>query len=241
MSEHLSALVVDEAAAGLALAAEAQAHLDGCASCREKVNAAKAEAAKVAAMPGAQRTLDALLAKTDAPPAKKPAPRWLTVAAVALPLAAGLALLVFSPVLKGDDSRLKGAPTVELIDAQGRAVTKAKPGDTLDLNVGGAGYGYAVVVAVDGQGVTTLWPAEGGTLGAVQPGARVKLSSFTVTPGDVRLIAFFANEPKLLGKVTTPLVNAVVKRAQARQSTLDVEVPAGLADGVVSMTLEVTE
>lgn len=242
MSDHVSPLVLDEAAAGLPLDPEAQVHLDTCDTCHAALEAATAARAKVAAMPGAQRTLDALLAKTEAPasaPPKKAAPRWLTIAAVALPLAAGLALFVFSPVTPSSETRLKGAPTVELLDAQGRTVTRAKVGDTLTLAVGGAGLGYAVVLAVDGQGVTTLWPKEGGELGGIAPGARVTLDAFTVTPGNVRLIALFSKEPKRLGLLTTPLVNAVVKRVQARQPVLEVQVPEGLADGVASVTLEV--
>lgn len=241
MSDHVSQLVLDEAAAGLPVDPEAQVHLDTCDTCHAALEAAKATRERITAMPGAQRTLNALLAKTEAPaPApKKPAPRWLTIAAVALPLAAGLALFVFAPVTPSTDTRLKGAPTVELLDAQGRAVTRAKVGDTLKLAVGGAGLGYAVVLAVDGQGVTTLWPKDGGELGGVAPGARVTLDAFTVTPGNVRLIALFSKEPKRLGLLTTPLVNAVVKRVQARQPVLEVQVPEGLADGVASVTLEV--
>lgn len=238
MSDHLSALSLDEAAAGLALSTETQAHLGGCEACRAKLEAARAQAAQVAARPGAQRTLDAVLSKVDGPPAKKPAPRWLTLAAVALPLAAGLLLLVFNPV-KSDDSRLKGGPTLELVDAQGRSVTKAKPGEQLELNVGGAGYGYVVVMAVDAQGINTLWPAGSSTMGVVEPGARFRLQSFVVTPGDVRLIALFSKKQRFLGGLTTPLVNAVVKRAQARQPTMEVEVPKDLADAVASVTLEV--
>ncbi|MCC6335816.1 MAG: hypothetical protein IT380_17705 [Myxococcales bacterium] len=239
MSEHLSALVLDEAAAGLAVPAEASAHLSSCEACRARLGELQASRAAVAGSPAAARTLDKLLAKAEAPTAKRGL-RLVHVAAVALPLAAALALLVFNPIRPGgDDTRLKGAATVELLDAQGRAVTKAKPGETLTLAVGGAGYSHAVVVAIDAQGVTTLWPKTGGELGRIEPGARVRLDTLTVTPGDVRVVALFASKPLLLGKVTTPLVSQVVKRAQARQSPLDVDLPPGLAEASASVRLEV--
>ncbi|MEW5737928.1 MAG: hypothetical protein AB1938_03325 [Myxococcota bacterium] len=239
MSEHLSMLVLDEVAAGLPVSAEASAHLESCEACRMKLDELRASRASVAANPSSARTLEKLLAKAEAP-APKRGLRLVHVAAVALPLAAALALLVFNPIRQGgDDTRLKGAPAVELLDAQGRAVTKAKPGETLTLTVGGAGYPYAVVVAIDAQGLSTLWPKTGGELGALERGARVPLDTLTVTPGDVRVVALFSSKPLLLGKLTTPLVNEVMKRAQARQSPLDLEVPPGLAEASASVRLEV--
>lgn len=238
MSEHLSALVLDEVAAGLAPPAEAQTHLASCDDCRAKLETLKASREAVAASAKSKAVLQHLLTRTEAPAPKKGL-RLVHVAAIALPLAAVLALLVFNPIRPAEDSRFKGAASVELLDAQGTPVTRAKVGDTLTLAVGGAGYRYAAVVAVDGQGLSTLWPKDGTTLAPLEPGARVRLSSFTVTPGNVRLVAYFSSKELPLGKVTLPLLNVVAKRAMAHQPPLDFELPPSPAEGVAQVRLEV--
>lgn len=239
MNEHPSALVLDEVAAGLPVPPEVTAHLSGCAPCRGRLDEVQRARAAAQAHPRAAPVLDRLLEKAEAP-AAKPKLKWLHVAAVALPLAAGLALLVVNPIAQPvDDTRLKGAPSVELLDDAGAPVTRAKPGQVLTLAVGGAGLTHAVVLAIDAQGVSTLWPKDGTTLGALAPGARVRLDTFTVTPGDVRVVALFASTPRRLGEVTTPLMQQAVLRAREGQPALGLEVPAGLAEGVASVTLEV--
>lgn len=241
MKEHLSSLVLDEVAAGLPVPPEATAHLAFCDACRARLDDVKRAREAAAASPASTPVLERLLARAEAPVAPpKPKLRWLHVAAVALPLAAGLALLVVNPIRQPvDDARLKGAPSVELLNEAGAPVTRAKPGETLTLAVGGGGFTHVVVLGLDAQGVSTLWPKDGATLGAVAPGARVRLDTFTVTPGDVRVVALFASTPRRLGELTTPLMKQAVLAVRERQSPLDLPVPAGLAEGVASVTLEV--
>ncbi len=192
---HLSALVVDEAAAGLALPDEARAHLENCPPCRERV-AAVAEANRAFLASGAShRHLEALL------PKRSP---WVVVTAIAVPLAAALALfLVPHP---SDETRLKGGRSLELLDRSGRVVHSAKPGEALDLAVGGGGASSVAVYAIDQAGtVSALYS------GPLHGKALEKVAHLTVTPGSVSVLAVFGD---------SPVDRQTVERALASATTL---------------------
>ncbi len=189
MSAHLSALELDELAAGLV---QPPPHLAECEPCRDRLEALRASRAAFTQHPEAARVLARLQAQ-PAPVIALPRRRVVPVLAAGLALAAGLILLVSLPV-DDDGTRLKGAVSVALLDAQGVAVTKAKVGQTVTLAVGGAGKSHAAVFALDDSGARTLlFPASGTTLGPIERGAQVKLRTFEVTPGAVTLIARFAD------------------------------------------------
>jgi hypothetical protein len=224
VSEHLSALALDELAVG-DLNDAAAAHLEGCDGCRARLRQVKEAALHVTSMPDFERTLDALelVRPLKSPPSQKRR-KFLALTALAVSLAAAVIVLVLVP--RRDDTRLKGTPTVELL-LNDRPVTSGRPGDTLTLAVGGAGHTHAVVVAVDANGaVSRLWPVEE-RAGAIAPGARVLLSpSFDVTPGSLLVLGFFTDGPQ----PATPVIAAVEQRVsdaiRSGRTPFQVELPS---------------
>lgn len=176
MSEHLSALQLDEVAAGLG---EVPAHLASCAQCAARLSALKAENAAFLARPQAKKQLEAF-----APPPAQSRRTSLTIILVAT--AASLAMLFGLPRVRPED-RIKGAPSVVLLDAAGNSVTHAPPGSRLTLAVGAAGFQTVDVFAVDAEGKQE--PLYSGNVAA---GARVPLAQVEVTPGDVTVTAVFS-------------------------------------------------
>ena len=179
MSEHLSPLQLDEVAAEVGAVPE---HLATCAACTQKVVVLRTERLEFMSRPEAKRQLEKF-----APAAPKKS-SFLRVLAVALPLAAGVAL-VFAWQRAPVEDRIKGAPTVMLLDEKGNAVTQAAPGAKLTLVVGAAGYPRVEVFAVDEKGQRSPLFA-----GNVAPGARVPLMQLEVTPGDVTVTAVFERD-----------------------------------------------
>lgn len=216
MNSHLSALVIDELAAGLENR-EATEHLSTCAECQQRLATVKQKHEAISALPAFQQRLEAVKLEASAP-ARRP---WLRVVSIALPLAAALALFVFWP--RGDDVLLKGTPTVELLSNEVPVVV-AKPGDRVALAVGGAGATHAVIFGVEASGtVTKLWPA-GGDAAAIAPGARVPLDvSFEVTPGDLVILGFFSAAPQ----PTDPIREALERAVAATGAPLQVVAPTG--------------
>lgn len=187
MSQHLSALQLDELAAGLA---EVPAHLASCPECTGRLEALRKEQSAFLSRPEAKRQLEQLA----------PAPRrtFLRVLAIAVPLAAGLALFLAWPSAPVED-RLKGAPTVLLLDEGGNSVTHAPPGSKLTLAVGSAGRRTVEVFAVDEGGKRELLYS-----GEVAAGARVPLTQLEVTPGDVTVTAVFDHEVSVSVRLAVP-------------------------------------
>lgn len=185
MSTHLSSLELDEASAGLPLDAARSEHLSTCAECEQKLSSLRQANAALLASPRAQSTLRTLQ--------PKPAPRrWVAMVVAGGLAAAAAAVFLVTPRTSIEDGRLKGAATVQLLDASGNPVSRAQPGDSVTLAVGGAGHTRVVVEAREaGQPWTPLWPS-GGASGELQPGAQVRLSTFTVTPGSMELRATFS-------------------------------------------------
>lgn len=189
MSDHLSALVLDEVAAGLV---PAPPHLADCATCRERLATVQASRAAFAQHPEAARVLGRLTAATPAPAVSRR--RFVPFLAAGLAAAAGLLLLVQYPSDADDGTRLKGAARVELLDERGVSVTRAAVGQRLTLAVGSAGATHAVVFAEGADGSRTqLWPETGAALAPLPGGARVPLLKLDVTPGAVTVIARFAD------------------------------------------------
>lgn len=209
MDEHLSPLELDEVATGLLTR---PSHLERCGTCRARVDELIQASAALLETAEAKRRLTVLAGKAGtasmaSPPraaestTSTPSPnRWRRVALLAAPLAAGLALFFAwprEPLTRG--ARLKGAPTVVLLDGSNRPIVQAAPGQTLTLAVGTGGFSHGAVFAIDSDGkVETLWPKDGATYAPLPPGAEVRLVELVVTPGDVTVKAVFANDARPL-------------------------------------------
>jgi hypothetical protein len=223
MSEHLSALALDEAAAGEALAPEVRAHLDGCAACAQKVQARKEQGAALVASSEGRRRLEAVSATVEAKPARGPAPvhPLVRLAFVAsLPIAAALTLFLLSPRTV---ERLKGGVSVELIDSTGTAATRVVVGQRLQLAAGPAGRSFALVFTVsEGGAVTQVWPEDRRQADPIPPGSRtILIPSLEVTPGSFTVHACFADEAVSAAPVVEALVEAAERAKREGKSPLD--------------------
>jgi hypothetical protein len=211
VTDHLSALALDEAAAALPLTEPDAAHLTACPDCQARLVALKQTNDALLASPAAQRTLAAL-----APPRR--APR-LVLLAGSLALAAGLSLWLTTSLARPEPTGLKGALELVLLTPEGVAVTHAAPGESLDLGLGGAGHTHATVFAVDAAGgLSTLFT------GALRGGAREKLTRLRVTPGDVLVLAFFADDAAALTAHERTVRNALATTPRP----LELNVPGAL-------------
>lgn len=184
MTVHLSALVLDEAAAGLPLDEEAKNHLATCSECEHALTTLRASNAAFLARPSAQQAL--LKVETLA------RPRFVHRPAVVIALAVAAGLLVWwvAPHAPVDEPRLKGSPEVSLVTEDGHSVTHASPGQVLHLTVGGAGHSRALVLALDqAREVTVLFD------GVLQGGASERVARLDVTPGDVLVLGLFTDDP----------------------------------------------
>lgn len=183
MSEHLSALQLDEQATG----ALADPHLATCPECTEKLDALKKQNAAFLARKDAKAFEAQLL---DAQVMAAPPSRLMRVALMIAPLAAALLVFFLWPRTEPVQSdQVKGAPMVMLLDAKGDVVTAAKVGDKLSLALrfSGSEPREVTVSAVDASGKREeLWK------GTVAPNERAVISKVVVTPGDVEITADFA-------------------------------------------------
>ncbi len=220
MSDHLSAFALDEVATDGG-SPEAMAHLAECQPCRERLEAVRQQHQTLKGTREFQARFEAIAATTAKAAAPNPWPRRL---AIVLPLAAALAVFILSPI--GDDTRLKGAPTVELLAGE-RPTTQAKPGDRLTLAVGGAGHTHAAVFAIDAEAqLTVLWPP-GDSTAAIAPGARVPLGQpFEVTAGDVVVIASFGDRARPVAELREALERAAAKAIAAGTTPLELGLPS---------------
>ncbi len=188
MNTHLSALELDEIASGLAPKVP---HLAECETCSARLKSFEENALAFGARPQAQILRERLVAKATSTGRRR------RLALILVPLAAALALF-FVPQLRNENqsqSRIKGAPTVALLNAKGVSVRDAAPGEQLTLSVGGAGFRFARVVVTESDGTTAqVWPIEGKHYGRLPQGASASLRELVVTPGDVVVTASFANE-----------------------------------------------
>jgi hypothetical protein len=175
---HLSALALDEVAAGLALQDDDRLHLETCAECRAKRDALVSSNRALLSSRPAALTFEALT------PKRSP---WRLALAVAVPLAAALALFLL-PQPTSTDSRLKGGFTLELLDRTGKPVHTAHPGAGLDLAVGGAGAPRVAVFAIDAHRIVTPL-----FVGDLHGKALEKVAHLDVTPGDVTVLAVFSS------------------------------------------------
>jgi hypothetical protein len=207
VSEHVSALVLDELASG---PGPSNAHVESCEQCRAKLNALKTQAQASRASFGYARTKARVLAP-------KPSP-WRWVALVATPLvAAGLFFVALhSGQQEGD--RLKGTPSIDFVRADGVAVTDVRPGTHLKLKVGAAGFTHALALAVDDKGaVEQLWPQDGADDTLPGRGVVMLPRELEATPGPVTVHVLLSQAPIDSAKAKAD-VDAALKAAAGSAS-----------------------
>lgn len=189
MTEHLSALDLDEVAAGLAAEA-VRSHADRCADCRARVGEIQNDRSTVLADPrfaiGRQRL---------AAPTGERRWRWSFAGVGVIGMAAGVALLFLVP------QRLHlqpkgGRPTLALVSSDGKPVEIARMGEVVEVRANPAGHRYALIVAIDESppAATVLWPPGAGNSGAIASGKTVSVR-VRVTAGAARIVAAFSDWP----------------------------------------------
>jgi hypothetical protein len=233
MTDHLTALELDEVAAGLTADARVLAHSSACLDCAVRLSKLQASRAALLGSPAAARKLEALRSASGARPSvsRWPRRRALAAATVLVPLAA--MLLVFVTTRPDGGDRLKGAVSVEVLTEAGQPATAVRVGQHVALAVGGGGHSRAAVLAKTDVGrVVVAWPQGGAETAPIAPGARVRLEpGFEVTPGSVTLYAFFSDAPVDLA----PLVEGL----EASLARGDVEPGLELAPATARLRVEV--
>jgi hypothetical protein len=185
-------------------AAEVQAHLDGCARCREAVETlAGAEADFRAALPPLRLV----------PPAPRRPVRWLVPAAT-LALAAG-AVLVLWP---DQGLRTKGPPVSLGMYVQHRGQVRRAgprevlaPGDTVRFTYSTSERGYLAILSVDGAGVASVYFPDGPETVAVEAAQDAPLPLGTQLDGvlgDEWVVGLFCQQPRTLEPVRQALQDA---------------------------------
>lgn len=230
MSAHVSALVLDELASELPVAAESKAHVEGCSQCGARLAAIKQARAESQKAFGYSRVKARVSAERP--------PRWRELMPFILPVAA--ALLFFLVVSidfgggKTDTERLKGGASIGLVEASGKKVTEVKPGARLRIEVGAAGNTHALVLAVDkDRNIEELFS------GPLPAGAFVTLpKEVEVTPGSVTVHAFLSAAP-----LDPKLVVGALEGAMRDYAGWPLEAPPPKLEGVTvtSQRLYVTE
>lgn len=261
MSEHLSVLELEEAAAGLPPAE----HLGGCADCQKRVDELKGASQALMSSP----QFAARLAEVQAQAAEKPIARidpetgeltvskrgaqgeaapaapfpWWKVLVPAFSLAASLALVLFWPRAAEEDTRLKGAVMIRVVGADGRTVEKARPGQLVELAVAAGGRAQGLVLAVDARGeLGVLWPPEATLSGRLPPGAGAHLQpGFEVTPGSLKLFALFSDGPFDVSAARARVQAALAEARAAGKSPLQAELPADDGAPAASVLLQVEQ
>lgn len=263
MSEHLSPLELEEAAAGLPTVT--QAHLDGCAACKAKVQELQAASDGVRVSPQFKARLESVLqqaaekpiarvdpetgeltiSKKNPPNESAPArglPTWQWLLPT-LALAASLIAFVYwpQPAAPTDELRLKGATMLRVTSVDGREIEKARAGELVELAVGAAGFSQGLVLAADASGtVEVLWPPNATLSGRVPAGAGAHLQpAFEVTPGSLKLFAFFADGPFDVAGAKARVDAAVQAARAAGKSPLQAEVPSTAQGSVATVLLQV--
>lgn len=220
-TQHLSSETLDRLALGALAAADkrgAEQHLQSCERCQHDYQALQADMQQFRQFVQ-PRTQEKVRARVEA--AKSPLAgfsRWMAPA-FALAGAATMALLVVPHQPNRLPSRyegIKGAPIFQVFDLRSgsqkpeelKAAAEVAPGDRIRFVAEPSGYGYVLVVSVDGKGeVSSYYPAEGKQSAPLTPGRQELPGAIELdaTPGTEHLYAYFSREPLKLESIAAAL------------------------------------
>jgi hypothetical protein len=188
MTEHLSALDLDEIAAGLAPDAT-RAHANGCNDCRTRLTRISAD--RRAAMNDPRFALGR--ARLHATSARHRQWGWGIGGAVAA--AASIAFVLWLP--HRAQLRAKGGgPTLALVSVDGQPATAPRVDDVVELraNPGSRTHGLILAISKAPPSTTVLWPAGASRSGSMTAGKYTSIR-VRVTPGAVRIVGAFSDRP----------------------------------------------
>ena len=221
MTDHVSALQLDELALGVLPeleAARARAHVDGCARCRGDRDAASE-----------------LRASFRPIAIVRPARRWWWLAAPMLAAAAAVALFVMrggAPATE-PDLAIKGDASWQVFARRGEATFQVLDGaklaarDRVRFIVVPDKARYLLVASIDGGGHASIYfPFDGARSGKLD-GARVELPDSIVlddSPGPERVFALFSDEPLDAAAVSEQLRAIGTRGAGAIRATAHLDV-----------------
>jgi len=184
VNEHLSDLALDE----LLAQGTSNAHVDGCADCRAKLETRKAQAQASKAAFAYARTKARVSAQVVPSP-------WRWIAVLVTPFALVGLLWVAIQKNPSDGERLKGAASIDFVTRDDITVTEVPAGTRLKLKIGTAGFAHARVVAVDDGGHSEqLWPETNGDDKLPGTGVVTLPREFEATPGPVTVQVTLWNE-----------------------------------------------
>lgn len=185
MTEHASALALDEVAAGLSTG-EALAHVQACPSCRARLAEVASGREAVLADPQLRKTF----ARLPEAPGRR---RWAWLLA-----APAVAALLFVAVRPEPGLRAKGSAGIDLVAEPGHDAAAPRVGDRMELRLSSGNHRYVLVAAVDESGHATpllhAGPVTEARSAALAPGSRVAVP-LLVTAGAVRLVAALSDQP----------------------------------------------
>lgn len=218
---HLSSETLDRLAIGALSATDkqgAEAHLHDCTRCREDYQALEADMQQFRqfVMPRTQEKVRERVAHAKSPMAAFS--RWMAPA-FALAGAATMGLLIVAKPANRLPTRyegVKGGPILQVYDLRAggqkpeelKARATVAPGDRIRFIAEPSGYGYVMVVSVDGKGtVSSYYPSEGTVSAPLTPGRQELPGAIELdaTPGTEHLYAYFSRAPLKLESIASQL------------------------------------
>jgi hypothetical protein len=224
---HLPSMTLDALTMGVLAgdeAARAQAHLQGCAHCREELEGVQAAHDRFR-----REVFPRTLPQLEARRAPKRAWTWLFA-----PVLAGAAALLFLAVRPHPPAEpelgIKGGPTLTLFARRGESVFAVGPGvrlhggDQLRFRMTGSGnLPYVIIGSIDSAGTASIYYPFGGSQSAKLDGPVTDLPGSVIldaTPGPERIFAVVSKTPLRASDLTGQLAQIKGDAAIRQQRTL---------------------
>jgi hypothetical protein len=200
MTDHASMLDLEKLVCGEGTEA-AQAHVKDCPRCLEALTALQTDQTLVGGAPYERAFQGAVAALREIPHvasqpmrgAPRPVSHRLWAVGFIAAVAATFALLFVRPPPAPED-RLKGNPTLIVLDEHEEPAGEVRPNDRLSMVVTGSTLPFVAVLALEASGqVTPVWPTYG-RAEARPPSGRLPIE-FEVTEGSVEILVLLGPEP----------------------------------------------
>jgi len=224
LSAHPPELILERVLRGESLAAPWPAHLEGCAECARRLAEMRQEDARYRATPQAQR-LAARLREGPLTPRRPGRAAWLAVLVPSVTVAL-VAVLWIHSTHQESGFTAKGGGLEASVGREGRVAAwdgaPLRNGDVLQLawSSGKAGYLAVMVREVDGR-VTTVFPPQGDSAGAIEAGPHQPLGgSLRVDGRPLEVVALFADRPFALASLRAALGRGAPLEFSGRRQTL---------------------